>query len=81
MRASIGLLRGLRRGLSRPFVHQRVPALAPYWLFVLGSLFVLVTLLLPRGIVGTVKHYWRVWHERREVVAAERAEAAPKPAE
>jgi urea transport system permease protein len=55
--------------------------LAPYWLFVLGSLFVLVTLLLPRGIVGTVKHYWRVWHERREVVAAERAEAAPKPAE
>src|SRR6188768_4030567 len=55
--------------------------LAPYWLFVLGSLFVLVTLLLPRGIVGTVKHYWRVWHERREVVAAERAEAAPKPEE
>src|SRR6476646_1102261 len=31
--------------------------LAPYWLFVLGSLFVLVTLLLPRGIVGTVRHY------------------------
>src|SRR6188508_3607020 len=56
-------------------------ALAPYWLFVLGGLFVLVTLLLPRGIVGTVRHYWRVWHERREVVAAERAEAAPKPAE
>jgi urea transport system permease protein len=29
--------------------------LAPYWLFMLGALFVLVTLLLPRGIVGT----WR----------------------
>jgi urea transport system permease protein len=29
--------------------------LAPYWLFVLGGLFVAVTLLLPRGIVGT----WR----------------------
>src|ERR671937_52011 len=27
-------------------------ALAPYWLFVLGGLFVAVTLLLPRGIVG-----------------------------
>ena len=27
--------------------------LAPYWLFMLGALFVLVTLLLPRGIVGT----------------------------
>ena len=30
--------------------------LAPYWLFMLGSLFVLVTLLLPRGIIGTVMH-------------------------
>jgi urea transport system permease protein len=29
--------------------------LAPYWLFVLGGLFVGVTLLLPRGIVGTLK--------------------------
>src|SRR4051794_17130353 len=55
--------------------------LAPYWLFVLGSLFVLVTLLLPRGIVGTVKYYWGIWHERRDAAAAERAEAAPKPAE
>ena len=56
-------------------------ALAPYWLFVLGSLFVLVTLLLPRGIVGTVQHYWGVWRERRDIAKAERAEAAPKPAE
>jgi urea transport system permease protein len=32
--------------------------LAPYWLFVLGSLFVGVTLLLPRGIVGTLEHWW-----------------------
>jgi urea transport system permease protein len=32
--------------------------LAPYWLFVLGGLFVGVTLLLPRGIVGTVQHWW-----------------------
>jgi urea transport system permease protein len=32
--------------------------LAPYWLFLLGGLFVAVTLLLPRGIVGTIQHYW-----------------------
>jgi urea transport system permease protein len=29
-------------------------ALAPYWLFVLGGLFVAVTLFLPKGIVGTL---------------------------
>jgi urea transport system permease protein len=34
--------------------------LAPYWLFALGSLFVLVTLLLPKGIVGTISE----WHSR-----------------
>jgi urea transport system permease protein len=58
-------------------------ALAPYWLFVLGSLFVLVTLLLPRGIVGTVRHYWGAYRERRDMQANERAvaDAAVKPAE
>jgi urea transport system permease protein len=30
--------------------------LAPYWLFMLGSLFIGVTLLLPRGIIGTIKY-------------------------
>jgi urea transport system permease protein len=30
-------------------------ALAPYWLFVLGSIFIFVTLALPKGIVGTLK--------------------------
>jgi urea transport system permease protein len=29
--------------------------LAPYWLFVLGSTFVLVTLALPKGLVGTLQ--------------------------
>ena len=33
-------------------------ALAPYWLFVLGGLFIAVTLLLPRGIIGTARHWW-----------------------
>ena len=28
--------------------------LAPYWLFMLGGLFIGTTLLLPRGIVGTL---------------------------
>jgi urea transport system permease protein len=58
-------------------------ALAPYWLFLLGSLFVLVTLLLPRGIVGTVQNYWRAWGERKAAVANVQAgaEVTPKPAE
>src|SRR5436309_5034288 len=50
--------------------------LAPYWLFVLGSLFVLVTLLLPRGIVGTVKYYWGIWRERQAMTRERSAEAA-----
>jgi urea transport system permease protein len=37
--------------------------LAPYWLFALGGLFVLVTLLMPRGIVGLMDG-WRVRRAR-----------------
>ncbi|MCC7347735.1 MAG: urea ABC transporter permease subunit UrtC [Variibacter sp.] len=53
-------------------------ALAPYWLFVLGGLFVAVTLLLPRGIVGTWRH---LVGERRKRGEAARAapSAAPEP--
>jgi urea transport system permease protein len=51
--------------------------LAPYWLFLLGALFIGVTLLLPRGIVGTINH---VLAERRHR-AAIKAEPAPRPAE
>src|SRR6185437_3026445 len=41
--------------------------LAPYWLFMLGGLFIAVTLLLPRGIVGTLK---RGFDRRAEKSAA-----------
>src|SRR5436853_4256340 len=37
--------------------------LAPYWLFMLGGLFVAVTLLLPRGIVGTLQHWLKLGRE------------------
>jgi urea transport system permease protein len=50
--------------------------LAPYWLFVLGGLFIAVTLLLPRGIIGTLEHFWG---ERREGRAA--PVPRPQPAE
>ena len=39
--------------------------LAPYWLFMLGALFVLVTLLLPKGIVGTFNSWWQPFKARR----------------
>src|SRR6202034_1316082 len=32
--------------------------LAPYWLFMLGAMFILVTLLLPKGIIGTFNAWW-----------------------
>ncbi|MFL9824465.1 urea ABC transporter permease subunit UrtC [Rhodoplanes sp. SY1] len=52
-------------------------ALAPYWLFLLGGLFVGVTLWLPRGIVGTLSH----WRARRRAAAAEAAETTATPAD
>jgi urea transport system permease protein len=59
--------------------------LAPYWLFMLGALFILVTLLLPKGIVGT----FTAWRESRKETQVANAESAdledgvgqPKPAE
>jgi urea transport system permease protein len=44
--------------------------LAPYWLFLLGGLFVAVTLLLPRGIIGTLRH-WTALRRDRASAAAE----------
>ena len=51
--------------------------LAPYWLFVLGGLFIAVTLLLPRGIIGTYE-WWRARRAEKQVVpiAAEAPHAA-----
>jgi urea transport system permease protein len=53
-------------------------ALAPYWLFVLGGLFIAVTLFLPRGIVGTLSHWWQ---SRKAVQNTPAAEPAASPAE
>ena len=52
--------------------------LAPYWLFMLGGLFIGVTLLLPRGIVGTL-HHWTALRRARLSAAAEDGVAAPPP--
>jgi urea transport system permease protein len=54
--------------------------LAPYWLFMLGALFIAVTLLLPRGIVGTTRH-WTALRRDRVSAAAEDGVREPLPAE
>jgi urea transport system permease protein len=60
-------------------------ALAPYWLFMLGALFILVTLLLPKGIVGTFNSWWEPYRTKRASAAGESAAledgAAANPAE
>ena len=63
-------------------------AAAPeYWLFVLGALFIFVTLFLPRGIVGTIDGGWASSRDRRRSRAAEKgvgempAAAVGNPAE
>ena len=60
--------------------------LAPYWLFMLGALFILVTLLLPKGIIGTFNAWWE---RRKATQVSANAESAdredgvgePNPAE
>jgi urea transport system permease protein len=55
--------------------------LAPYWLFVLGGLFIAVTLLLPRGIVGTLQDLLRRRPAGSNGAAAPPPEPTPRPAE
>jgi urea transport system permease protein len=52
----------------------------------LGALFILVTLLLPKGIVGTFNTWWEPWKAQRipdaaESVLREDGVSEPKPAE
>jgi len=46
-------------------------ALAPYWLFALGGLFIGVTLFLPKGIVGTLSDKWTAMEQRRASLRAQ----------
>jgi urea transport system permease protein len=48
--------------------------LAPYWLFMLGALFILVTLLLPKGIIGTFNAWWEGRKAKQLSAIAESAE-------
>ena len=54
--------------------------LAPYWLFVLGGMFVGVTLLLPRGIIGTLKWGLDRRAAARALAAEEGADSDPETA-
>jgi urea transport system permease protein len=55
--------------------------LAPYWLFLLGGLFIGVTLLMPRGIIGTARHWWRERRAGADAAEVAAAVADPHPAE
>ena len=52
--------------------------LAEYWLFVLGALFVGTTLLLPRGIVGTLQD-WRAGRSARKTESGVEQRTAGRP--
>lgn len=45
-------------------------ALAPYWLFALGALFLLTTLFLPKGVIGTLEEWKEKRREKRAVAAS-----------
>jgi urea transport system permease protein len=50
---------------------------AAYWLFALGGLFIIVTLLLPKGIVGTISDAF----EKRKANVVTNGHPSPQPAE
>jgi urea transport system permease protein len=50
------------------------------WLFALGGLFVLVTLFLPKGIVGTVSQGWTALKQRKVSASAESGSGTPPTA-
>ena len=54
--------------------------LAPYWLFALGGLFVLVTIFLPKGILGTIDDLRGRWL-RQKPDKAYASRPAEQPAE
>jgi urea transport system permease protein len=55
--------------------------LAPYWLFMLGALFIAVTVFLPRGIVGTFRHWTAEQRARKAAVKSSAVEPSPRAAE
>ncbi len=54
-------------------------ALAAYWLFVLGGLFILVTLALPKGIMGTLEEV--LAKRRKRGASQDSGRTVPEPAE
>jgi urea transport system permease protein len=52
--------------------------LASYWLFMLGGLFIAVTLLLPRGVIGTLRH-WSAARRDHLNAKSEAAESGVSP--
>jgi urea transport system permease protein len=55
--------------------------LAPYWLFMLGGLFIAVTVFLPRGIVGSIRQWTAQQRARNTAIGPAAAEPAPRAAE
>jgi urea transport system permease protein len=51
--------------------------LSDSWLFVLGGLFIAVTLFLPQGIVGTIAKGWQGHAARRRSASAEKGASPP----
>jgi urea transport system permease protein len=51
-------------------------AMAPYWLFALGALFLFTTLFLPKGVIGTFEE-WRERKREKQALAALATEQTP----
>jgi hypothetical protein len=46
-----------------------------YWSLILGIAFIVVVLVFPQGIVGTVQKQWFKWRNKPKAVELEKAKA------
>ncbi|MBO9646281.1 MAG: ABC transporter permease, partial [Pseudacidovorax sp.] len=62
------------------WLHDTVARNTDYWRAMLGAIILILVLLFPQGIAGSIKQLADKWRGRRDDVAADEAAKAPMQA-